>query len=754
MVCGLLSFLSSSAQSTDLPLGAWRLHLPNNRAKAIAETPETVYCVTEDSFYKLVKESNALQPLSRTNGLSDVGVSTVAYDSASATLVIAYENTNLDLVQNGKVYNLTDLYRKAITGTKSIYHLYTHGKTAYLSTSFGLVVLDLVKHEVKDTYSNLGSQGEAVQVYASTVLHDSLYLATSAGVLAARQATSNLLDYRNWRLFQTADGLSSETNQIKTIASFQGAVYVGVPQQGVYRYNGQSWQRASFSASAQEFRSLATNGNRLTVAGSKDFVEVKANGEITTVTNSAFQDIRLVLPARAGGQWVVDYEQGLMLAAGNQVQAFVPNGPAFVNAFRLYTDGNTVTVLGGGYSATYVPQNTGAGFYQWQEGQWRSYNQGTIPQLPATANDFVAAVKNPVTGKFYLVSYTGGLLEWAGPDQFTLFNAQNSPLRPSSSNLLQVSVTDVAVDRAGSTWVVNRNQQYNAPGLLELKPDGAWVAHPFSFTEASNLERIIIDDQGYKWLSVSRRPGSAGLVVYDDEQQQYRYLSTAGMGSLPDAQVYSLALDNNGEVWVGTGNGVAVFANPANIFSPAEEAYLPVYERRPLLQGQVVQSIAVDGGNRKWIGTSTGLWLFNETGEQLIASFTTQNSPLPSNQIKDIAINHQTGEVFVATEAGVVSCRGAATRTEAVHEDCLQVFPNPVRVGFTGTIGISGIPNNGWVKITDAAGLLVYEGRANGGTFAWNGVDYKGRKAKSGVYLVLATSSDGTQTCSTKIAVQ
>jgi hypothetical protein len=172
----------------------------------------------------------------------------------------------------------------------------------------------------------------------------------------------------------------------------------------------------------------------------------------------------------------------------------------------------------------------------------------------------------------------------------------------------------------------------------------------------------------------------------------------------------------------------------------------------PLLYTEVVKAIAVDGGNRKWFGTDNGLWLFSEDGDEALQHFTTANSPLPSNKILDVAVHDRTGEVFVATEGGLVSYRGSATVTEG-KPDCAKVYPNPVRSDYSGPVGISGLSNNAEVKITDVTGTLVYQTRATGGSVVWNLADYNGRRVQSGVYLVMTSDAQGQNGCIAKVAV-
>ena len=244
-------------------------------------------------------------------------------------------------------------------------------------------------------------------------------------------------------------------------------------------------------------------------------------------------------------------------------------------------------------------------------------------------------------------------------------------------------------------------------------------------------------------------------MVFDDVKNRLRYLTaTPTTGNLPGNDVYALAKDLKGEIWVGTENGIGVYYDPSLVFASGKTiaADVPVIGNRALLEGQLVKTIAVDGANRKWVGTDNGVWLFNEDGDKMILNFTMANSPLPSNKITDIKVNHATGDVYIGTEGGLVSYRAGATVTSE-KPNCAAVYPNPVRPGYTGQIGISGVPNNGKVKITDVTGVLVYETKALGGTAVWNGRDYNGKKVRSGVYLVLSSNAEGTETCTTKVAV-
>ena len=162
--------------------------------------------------------------------------------------------------------------------------------------------------------------------------------------------------------------------------------------------------------------------------------------------------------------------------------------------------------------------------------------------------------------------------------------------------------------------------------------------------------------------------------------------------------------------------------------------------------------MAVDGANRKWIGTKNGLWLISPDGDKIIYRFTVDNSPLLNNDVKRIAVDPTTGEVFISTLSGICSFRSTATEGSTSNSNVL-VFPNPVPPGYGGTIAIHGLVDNALVKIAELNGRLVYQTRALGGQAIWDGRNYKGEKTASGVYLVIIRDDSGTEKIVTKIVI-
>lgn len=748
--------------------GDWQLHLPTNRARALAEVGDRVYVAAEDAFFYFDKNLNTTRLLSRRDGLHDVGVNTLAYDSVSRQVVVAYRNANLDILrlQDGAVLNLNDILRKELSGTKAINHIHISGRTAYLACSFGIVALDLTRLEIRDTYTNIGPGGTVVQVYATAVAGNQLFAATSNGLMRAPLA-GNLLDYRAW----TTDLSSRGTDSFRTLAVQAGYVVAGSNGDQLYRYSvatpAVGWQPVGTTLRGVEFRALTPSRVGLLVVSSAGLSVLNpATGTVgSTLRPALLQEGRAALRSREGDFFLADFANGLLKTTnGQQAEQFITNAPAQAQAFSVLADArtNTVDIFSGGYTDRYLQREFRRGFFEYKNGQWTNITSGTLPSVTQYPNpkDLARGTRTP-DGTLYVASYGNGLLEWKGPGEFRLFNPTSglpNPLRSAIANPDFTRVTDVTTDATGRVWIVNRHQVAGQSGLFVFEPAAtAWTVIPY-FEGSENLDRIALDDAGVAWVSRARAGGSSlGVIAHDPAAGSTRYFGETD--GLPSAEIYDLVKDRQGYIWAATLKGPAVFTDLGGTFNSTEPLGFttPIVRRGAgsgfaALFNEAVRAIAVDGGNRKWFATDRGLWLFNPDADEALEHFTTENSPLPSDRIVDVEVNDKTGEVFVVTDAGVVSYRGGATVTEG-KPSCASVFPNPVRTDFTGQVGIAGLANNAVVKITDVTGKLVYQTRANGGTVTWNLADYNGRRVQSGVYLVLSSDADGKNGCISKVAV-
>ena len=332
-------------------------------------------------------------------------------------------------------------------------------------------------------------------------------------------------------------------------------------------------------------------------------------------------------------------------------------------------------------------------------------------------------------------------------NSINILNIVNIKLSKISENKIQ-QPRQLKVDAQGKYWIADYRN-----GLLSNSEGNYKTFSPNSLDTLYQTRRdsIITDSDGNRW---SRRGDFGGIVVTNSKRQSIYVSSGVGLGNLPSNSVKTLALDKDGQIWAGTDRGVVVFDNPSAVFSGKNfDAYTPIFERRRLLGNETVTSIAIDGGNRKWMGTRNGLFLFNADGTELVTNFTEKNSPLPTNEISYITAE-PAGEVYIRTPKGMVSYIGTATESGLKQdENAVKVFPNPIKPDFEGTIGIEGLVGNAFVKITDAVGNLVYETRANGGTATWNGRTLQGIRVETGVYLIFSANTKGEETCVSRLAV-
>ncbi|HEY0978599.1 MAG TPA: two-component regulator propeller domain-containing protein, partial [Flavobacteriales bacterium] len=543
-----------------------------------------------------------------------------------------------------------------------------------------------------------------------------------------------------------------------------------------YREQG-PWQRFSgvYGTSNKQLH-VPLSGDRLTVTHN-GFVR-QFNDQLQEV---AFWDGvagQSLQPAAAvarsgGGSWVASSGHGLArLGMGGPGEAFYPNGPKNSSVYRMGSSGGEVYVGTGGVANNWGNYFLKYGVHRFKENTWSTTDRSNDPLFATGANTFGGTV-NDMMGvavdpddpdHVFVGSWDEGVVELRNGSVVQIHNPTNSSLQyiPISAAEGAVQVAGLTFDRDDNLWVTNSN--CTSPISVRQK-NGTWRAfNPGSAVSGNTLlSDIVVDDNGYKWMV---RPRGSGLLVFDDGgtlgdtgDDRYKALNTSeGSGKLPSADVFSVAVDQDGEVWVGTGKGVAVFYNPFSVFdNSGGDAQQVLLEQdgnyQLLLETESVSAIAVDGGDRKWLGTqNAGVFLVSADGTELLEHFTADNSPLPGNNIVSIAIDGVTGEVFLGTDQGIVSFRGTATEG-GEDAECASVFPNPVRETYTGPVAITGLMRDSDVRVTDVAGNLVYRTTSLGGQAIWPATDLNGQRVSTGVYLILASDASGTYSCNTKVVV-
>jgi hypothetical protein len=580
-------------------IGTWRTHFNYFNTKDLAIVEKNIYCVSENGFFYYDTEAKQSVKLSKIDGFTETGIAKIGYNSFLKTLIIAYQSGNIDLLlvnaigEPAKITNISLLKEStSIQGNKAVNHIQFKDKIAYLAYDFGLVILDVEKQDIRETYQNLGDNGASINIYKTVFTPDSIYLSTSQGIRSAKFASNiNLQFFGNWKTL---------INKNLSISNFQNGIIIASDLGEIFTLqNGKYGNFMTFSGKIEDIE-LVNNQEYFVKKINSISILNNANLQITKINESKILQPQQLKSVSIGKYWIADYKNGLLSNS---------------------------------------------------EGSYRNYSPNSLDTLYQTRRD-----------------------------------------------------------------------------------------------------SIVLDLDGNRWI----RQGSFGgiLVISPKNQRQFVY-NSVGSGNLPSNNVNSLAIDHDGQMWVGTDKGVVVFDNPSAVFSGKNfDAYTPVFERRRLLGNEVVTSIAIDGGNRKWMGTRNGIFLFSPDGTELVSNFNEKNSPLPSSEISYITAEPNTGEVYIRTPKGMVSYRGTATEGTLKQDgNAVKVFPNPVRPDFEGQIGIEGLVENAFVKITDIAGNLVFETRANGGTAVWNGNTLSGGRVETGVYLIFSANKKGEETLVSRFAV-
>ena len=760
----ILCVLFSAALSAQLPaVGQWREHLPYRKTIALAEAGNRIWCATPYALFYFDKSDNSINRINKTNGLSDIGISHIAWNRKNQTLVVAYSNANIDLIKGNSVINISDIYRKPLSGNKTINRITEKGDSMLLACGFGVVVLNVKKREITDTWI-IGPSGTNMNITDIDYNDSLIYASTPAGIYYASVKEPYLVSFTKWQKDTLLPYPTANYNLVKCFGDY---VLTNISNESWYSDTMYVLQSGSWSVFQH-----AGNANRknIRVVGKQLYVVYIDGAYIYDSILQPYYHLWSYQPGvstpldaladKDSIRWIADAKLGLVKSENDWT--FTPlklQGPYSPSIFGLTAADNSLWLASGGVGSSWGNQWYREGVSALTGDDWNFWSYENTPALD-TIVDFLCAAIDPFDENHVFVGTWGrGLLEFKNKQLHKVYSPQNSSLQYSVNDPKWFGVAGMSFDEEGNLWCAS---SANPMALHRRKPDGTWKAFSLSpLITDETMSQMVIDDFGQKWIVIAR--GHGILVYNDNETPDYPYddlkkkLGTAvGNGELPTTMVNCIARDLDGEIWVGTDKGIAVFFNPGNVFTSSNFDAQRIFieqdgKTQYLLEFEKVTAIAVDGANRKWIGTQkAGVFLMSADGTKEIEHFTTENSPLFSDQINAISINQKTGEVFFGTDKGLISYRGTATRGNETHTDVL-VFPNPVREGYNGYISVKGLVNNASVKITDISGGLVYQTTALGGQAVWNGKKFNGDKVNTGVYLVFSSNADGSETLVSKI---
>lgn len=786
-ICFFLIFNFSKAQVKNVAIGKWRVHSSLRNATCIEITPDRIYVGTQGGLFYIDKSTNEIKGISVTDGLSDLNISAIKYSNTHKTLVIAYETGAIDLIkENDKIIVINDVKNSNRSGSKRINDITLIKNFALLSCDFGGVLLDLIKSEIKESYLNIGKDGSTLSIFSAASKPDSLFLATSQGLLKSRFSNRNLMDFGTW----TRENIlgTTVTSAIHSIAVKNNYLLASINNKSTYSNKNGVWQEIFKNNS--NLKLIEVNQEIYAISNNL-LLNIKENLIDTLRGNFTFSPTDVAIE-KDGKIYHSDLNSTLVKFNYQQSEKTNLNTSNTNSTFQLLNFEDAIFKMATGYDGLTDGIGKREGFSVLKGKDWFNFEPGdseyNIPNKP----DYSDAAYDKDRKLMYYSSVGSGVLiqnmDVSKPNEASR-KMEIIDHKTESCKMFEQFTNGgprtIAVTYSKEEDVVWVSAPVNDVCIYKIKPDKTCQYISFCGfiksikgnvlgSEQLNCRypyKIIVDEYLNKWVQLST-DNQSGIIVFNEDEgvnsNNYPYKSvflTTGVsnGDLPAQRVNCLTKDLKGDMWVGTSKGVTVFYNNGNFLDKYDkknknvteitDSKVPRFEGFPLLFDVNIRAIEVDGANRKWIGTENGLYLMSEDGSRQIHFFNTSNSPLLSNVILNIKVNKKTSEVFINTDVGLFSYRGDATEGLETEPESIHIFPNPMKYSYEGLVGFTELGTSAKVKIIDMAGNLVYETTSNGGMATWNGRSTKGEKIAPGVYVVLTSKDDGEVAVSGKLFV-
>ena len=769
----LLPILSFQAPA-QVAVGQWRTHFSFAKADAVIRAGQLVYATANQKLFYYDPDDGEVGSIDALNGLHGNDVVCMGYHAGTATLLVVYRDGNMDFVgADGDIENLPDFRDKALSADKTVNRLRLYGDNAFVATGAGVLHIDMTRREISETYRPENASGQAVGVADFALLDGCYYLLTSENQLLTGRTDRNLLDNRYWEELPFVSWTSA-----RHIVAWEGRLYAAAGRFVFCKTPTGNWE--SFRSYSQAVTSLNTDEGCL-VTGLADssfevlqpeslpFASAQASfllaGDDGTCLNGIALDSRHGRIFSASGSdgiavWELSDSELSLSEKG-----FLPDGPTVNTAWKmLFHQGCLYVTSGGRWGDRY---RYDGGVFGFDGEQWLSFTPEADDLEEATGYPFRdilnVAVDPADPGHLFATSWGEGLYEFRDGGLVQLHTIDNSPLVDCihDNPYRYIRVDGATFDADGNLWVLNSDPTYGQGGIHLLTPQGRWLSAGYASMPgaAPSWDDILFRRNGEIWVNSERV--TDGLFVIDpkgtladfsDDDTRWISSFTDQDGKAVDVfAVHCATEDRSGNVWLGTNRGPLVVYSSVSLLDDATPVFSRVKVPRNdgtneadyLLTNDHVLCIAVDGADRKWLGTeSDGAYLLSADGITTVHHFTSDNSPLPSDNVCSIAIHPESGEVFFGTEAGIVSYRSDANEP-ADDYSAVRVFPNPVEPEWQGDIVVTGLMENSQVRITDLRGHAMAVGRSLGGQFVWNGLTPSGGRAATGVYLVFATDQEG-----------
>lgn len=695
---------------------------------------------------------NSLRKFSKIDGLLNEKITSIKALNNFDAFVIGFQTGEFDVFyKSGDILHVSDIKTSTILGDKKINAIAQHGDKIFLATPFGIVEYNLIKENFGDTYY-FGEGGKPIYVNDIAVSGNIIFAATTQGVFMTDVENPILIDYRQWKIQN-----SIPTNNYNSIATIKGKIIVNNSNAKTHQYIFENSKWKSLKDNYANVKKIKSDDNFITYTADKIYIFDDKFQLINTIIPELNSELSVLSAIRHNSYtWIGSENMGLIRYKNSNFTEILPKGPRYNNPFRIKAGDRKLYLMYGAYDDSYKPKNKNIGYQTYDYKKWKYISNEKFSNATDLINITIDKKNNQ---HIYVSSWKDGLIEILDSNTKNIWNDKNSKLQKSTTNTINVGKS--TFDTNGNLWITNSgNVEYP---LILKKTNGDWLSFPIKNNTFDAILDICIDANNNKWIATNNK----GIWIYNEGKSletttddKIAHLSNVkNIGNLPSNKVNTMAVDKENSIWIGTELGLAVFYNTDNIFDTSvlnAEAIVVKEasgEAKRLLGSQTINKIVVDGGNNKWIATeSSGAYLISSENNKTIHHFTKDNSPIYSDNILDLDIDPETGEVFFVTSKGLISYKGNATEGKDKFHDVFA-YPNPVTPGYTGDIYIKGLTDRTVVKITDINGNVVFETISNGGQAIWNGYGFGGYKASSGVYLVFAISKNREETAVAKILI-
>jgi hypothetical protein len=754
----VLFIFSGSFVQAQMGTGQWRLHVPNQQCVDVVYGDGSIFSAYEMGLVEFDLSAHELSSVTSVNGLSDIQISSLCFVNSSKALVIGYENGNIDIYKNNRIVNVPALRLAQIPGSKKINSIIERNGEVFLATDIAVILLDVNKKEIRDTWYPASGN---VSVLDLEIRNDTIFALTPNALYTGIRSNIALSDPAQWKKDQRLVELSTEEYKHIELANQELFVIRSDKPYGadtLYRLTSSGAVSVLDPLSSIQLNNMQCQNDKLIISF---FDGVKSldpkTGVLATLVGDYYQFGAYPRPNKVINEgnvlWIADNTSGLVKLENGYFSTARMEGPSKSDFYRMDWFNDRLVIAGGGLSGKSVTFN-GSGLQVFEGEKWYLRDRNNM-QLWSGKNiwDYLCTAIDPTDKNTIAVGTFSELplsIMRQGEQVTDLFTPSNSTLKYSSGGIWSL-VSDLQYDLSGNLWVVNG---YSDQPLNVYTKDQKWLSFDCGAVAKNKFSgKLVVDYEGNKWFSLE----GSGIFGYNDNStvtdpsdDRCVQLNTGKFsGDLPSDHVTAIAVDFDNEIWIGTDNGFAVLYNSEGSFEASPGEYNATrlkldYEGNVeyVLGNTSITDIEVDGGNRKWIGTAnSGIAVLSPNGMEIIHQFTTENSPLISNTILDMEFNQNTGELFIATDRGLISYRSDASIGDPNYSE-VKVFPNPVRPGFDGVITIQGIQYDSDIKITDVAQNLIYKTTSNGGTATWNGKTMNGDRVPTGVYLIWTAANE------------